>query len=89
MEKLDRLRDRLNDFVDAQIAEGFYESGDEVILALKQLFAARDEKLAALRAALDEGEASGPGEPFDLEEFLEEMHRSVALGETENKPAAE
>lgn len=37
--------------------------------------AAREAALAELRRALEEGEASGPAEPFDLEEFLEECRR--------------
>jgi Arc/MetJ-type ribon-helix-helix transcriptional regulator len=34
-----------------------------------------DEKLAALRAALVEGEQSGPAEPFAFEEFLSERRK--------------
>jgi antitoxin ParD1/3/4 len=30
----------------------------------------QDDKLAALRAALIDGEQSGPAEPFDFEAFL-------------------
>jgi Arc/MetJ-type ribon-helix-helix transcriptional regulator len=35
-----------------------------------------EAKLAALRAAIDEGEASGPPAAFDLAEFLAERHRA-------------
>jgi Arc/MetJ-type ribon-helix-helix transcriptional regulator len=36
---------------------------------------ARETAFAELRRALEEGEASGPAEPFDLEEFLAECRR--------------
>ena len=87
MEKLAELCERLNDLIDAIIAEGHYKTGDEVVRAIAVLLEERERKLAGLRAAIAEGEASGPGEPFDLEEFLEEMHRGVE--HVENKPAAE
>jgi hypothetical protein len=35
-----------------------------------------NSKLEALRAALSEGENSDPSEPFDLEQFLEQMRHS-------------
>ncbi|MGE6741483.1 type II toxin-antitoxin system ParD family antitoxin [Allorhizobium pseudoryzae] len=38
-----------------------------------------DESLAAIRAAIDEVEASGEPQPFDSAAFLEEMHRRSAL----------
>lgn len=81
------LRRRLNDLIDALIAEGRYETGEEAARAIAELLDARAKKIAALRAAIEEGEASGPGEPFDLEEFLDEMHRGVER--TESGTAAE
>ena len=35
----------------------------------------REKKLAALRAALDEGKASGAAIPFDFEAFIAEKRR--------------
>ena len=35
----------------------------------------REKKLAALRAALDEGEASGAAIPFDFEAFIAEKRQ--------------
>ena len=35
-------------------------------------YIAEDAKVSALRAAIKEGEESGPAEPFDFDEFLEE-----------------
>lgn len=89
MDKLSQLCDRLNDLIDAQLTQGHYKTGDEVVRAIALLLEERGKKLAALREAIEEGEASGLGEPFDLEEFLEEMHRSVERNEEENQPAAE
>jgi len=73
MDKLQQLCDRLNDLIDAQLAEGHYQTGDEVIRAIALLLEEREKSLAALRAAIEEGEASGFGEPFDLEKFIVEM----------------
>lgn len=67
MEKHDELRRRLNELIDALIAEGRYQSGDEVIDAIAELLDERDKKIAAL---IDEGEASGPAEPFDFDDFI-------------------
>jgi antitoxin ParD1/3/4 len=35
----------------------------------------REEKLAALRTALDDGEASGAATPFDFEAFIAEKRQ--------------
>jgi antitoxin ParD1/3/4 len=40
-----------------------------------RLLEEREAQLARLRAALDQGEASGPAQPFDLDAFLVEMNR--------------
>lgn len=89
MSELSGFRQRLDDFVDAEIAEGHFQNAEEVVRAIAQLLEVREKKLAVLRAALDEGESSVPGEPFDLDEFLAEMNRKVRPGKNENKAAAE
>ena len=61
---------RLNDLIDALVAEGRYQSGDEAVRAIAELLDAREKKLAALRAAIEEGENSGPFEPFDFDAFI-------------------
>ena len=65
------LRDHLGSFVDRQVAGGRYGSASEVIRAGLRLLEEHEIKLAALRAALIEGEQSGPSEPFDFDRFLE------------------
>jgi len=65
------LGDHFSRFVDRQIAEGRYGSASEVIRAGLRLLEEHEAKLAALRAALLEGEQSGPSQPFDFDRFLE------------------
>jgi antitoxin ParD1/3/4 len=63
------------DFIDRQVSAGRYGSASEVVRAGLRLLEEREAKLQALRAALIEGEESGPPEPFDREAFLKEMHK--------------
>jgi len=42
---------------------------------LKQQRADDEKKLEVLRAALIEGEQSGPATPFDFDAFIQEMRR--------------
>ena len=72
------LGDRSAAFVERQIAQGRYQSESEVVQAGLTLLEEREIKLEALRQALIEGEQSGPGGPFDIEEFLAEMKRGRA-----------
>jgi antitoxin ParD1/3/4 len=70
------LGDYYSAFLDQQVASGRYQSASEVIRTGLRLLEEREAQLARLRAALDQGEASGPPEPFDLDAFLVEMNRS-------------
>jgi antitoxin ParD1/3/4 len=69
------IGDHFNDFVATQVKEGRYGNASDVIRAGLRLLEEREAKLAALRAALIEGEESGPALPFDFDEFVAEMQR--------------
>lgn len=64
------LGDHFSAFVDTQVKEGRYDNASDVMRAALRLLEEREAKLAALRAALIEGEESGPAAPFDIEEFI-------------------
>jgi antitoxin ParD1/3/4 len=68
------LGDHFTDFIERKVAEGRFASTSEVLRAGLRLLEEDEAKLEALRAALIEGEESGPAEPFDFDEFIAEMH---------------
>lgn len=57
-------------FVEAQVSQGRYGSASDVVRAGLRLLEEQELKLAALRAALMEGENSGPSAPFDFDAFI-------------------
>lgn len=59
-------------FIDAQVKDGRYDSASDVVRAALRLLEDQESRLAALRSALEEGEASGPTTPFDIDAFLAE-----------------
>lgn len=73
------LGDHFTSFVERQLSRGRYGSTSEVVRAGLRLLEDQETKLAALRAALIEGERSGPSVPFDFDRFLE--GKSKARGE--------
>ena len=64
------LGDHFTDFIDRQVAVGRFGSASEVLRAGLRLLEERETKLHALRAALIEGEQSGPSTQFDFDAFL-------------------
>lgn len=64
------LGDHFSSFVDRQVAQGRYGSVSEVVRAGLRLLEEHEIKVEALRAALIEGEQSGPSTPFDFDAFL-------------------
>lgn len=64
------LGEHFTSFVEAQVKEGRYSNASDVMRAALRLLEEREAKLVALRAALVEGEESGPSTPFDFEAFI-------------------
>jgi antitoxin ParD1/3/4 len=69
------VSEELAEFIEAKISAGDYASEAEVIEAALALLRDEVDGLAAIRAAIEEGEASGEPQPFDATQFLDEMHR--------------
>lgn len=64
------LGDHFNKFVTEQIDSGRFETASEVMRAGLRLLEEREEKVAALNAAIQAGEDSGFTQ-FDVHEFLD------------------
>jgi len=56
------LDDHLNEFVAREVTTGRYSSASEVVSAGLRLLETEEQKLATLRTALEDGEASGIAE---------------------------
>ena len=67
------LGSHFDEFIQTSIHGGRYTNASEVIRAGLRRLEEDEQKIAALRAAIEEGEASGYGEDFDFESHLEEL----------------
>jgi len=64
------LGEHFSDFVQEQVKQGRYGSASDVVRAGLRLLEEQEARLTALRAALVDGEESGPATPFDFEAFI-------------------
>lgn len=64
------LGDHFSTFIERQVAQGRYSNHSDVMRAALRLLEEQEDKIAALRAALIEGETSGLSTPFDFEAFI-------------------
>ncbi len=65
-----KIGNELGLFIDHQVQSGRYASASEVVSAGLRYLPDKEAKIAALRAAVNEGIESGPAEPFDFDEFI-------------------
>jgi antitoxin ParD1/3/4 len=70
--------DYFADFIERQVKGGRYSSASDVVQAGLRLLEEQEARLEALRAALIEGEKSGPSTSFDFDEFIERKRRERA-----------
>ena len=64
------IGDHFSGFVETQVREGRYANASDVVRAGLRLLEEQETRLAALRAALIEGEQSGASTEFDFAAFI-------------------
>ena len=67
------LGPHFEDFVQASISSGRYNNASEVIRSGLRLLEDQEQKMSALRSAIEEGKNSGIVEDFDPQEHLQQM----------------
>ena len=67
------LGPHFEDFIQASITSGRYNNASEVIRSALRLLEEQEQKILALRAAVDDGLNSGIVEDFDSQQFLQQM----------------
>ncbi len=67
------LGPHFEDFVQASILSGRYNNASEVIRSGLRLLEDQEQKMSALRSAIEEGKNSGIVEDFDPQEHLQQM----------------
>jgi antitoxin ParD1/3/4 len=73
------LGDHFNDFIAHEIASGRFGTTSEVVRAGLRLLEFEEKKLEALRAAIDEGDASPESEDIDGEEVFARLRGKFGL----------
>ena len=70
------LGEKLIAYTRRKVESGEFGSTSEVIRDALRRAQERDLRIEALEQAIKEGIESGPAEPFDFDEFLEEMRQN-------------
>ena len=65
-------------FIATQIKRGRFASASEAMRAGLRLLEEQELKIERLRAAIAEGEASGPATPFNMEDFIKSKRRAAS-----------
>lgn len=66
------LGQHFENFVQASIQSGRYNNASEVVRSGLRLLEDREQRIAALRSAIDEGLSSGFVEDFDSQNYLQQ-----------------
>ena len=72
------IGDHFADFIERQVEHGRYGSASDVVRAGLRLLEEHEVRLEALRAALIEGEQSGPSTAFDFDAFIDRKRKAGA-----------
>lgn len=67
------LGPHFEEFIQASILSGRYNNASEVIRSGLRLLEDQEQKMTALRSAVEEGLNSGIVEDFDSQEYLQQM----------------
>ena len=67
------LGPHFEEFIQASILSGRYNNASEVVRSGLRLLEYQEQKIAALRSAIEEGMNSGIVEDFDPQEHLQQM----------------
>ena len=67
------LGPHFEDFIQASILSGRYNNASEVVRSGLRLLEDQEQKMAALRSAVEEGLNSGIVEEFDSQAYLQQM----------------
>jgi len=67
------IGDYFDNFIQSRISAGRYKNASEVVRAGLRLLEEEENKIAALRAAIQEGIESGIAYDFNSESYLEEL----------------
>jgi antitoxin ParD1/3/4 len=64
------LGEHFSDFIDEKIEQGRYGTASDVVRAGLRLLEEEEAKFEALKAAIEEGEASGDAGPLDFDAYI-------------------